>query len=69
MRSGGRAAYLAEAAQWPRRVAFEQAHPGSGFYRVGTMTQAYVPVGGESMTVTRPTLREVLDALGKIFGG
>jgi hypothetical protein len=66
--AAGWAAYRAETTQWPRRVEFEEAHPDARFYRVGVMTQAYVPIGDDdSVTVTRATLGDVLDALGEIF--
>lgn len=65
---GGRAAYFAEAAEWTRRVAFEAAHPGARFYRVGRYQQVYIESGRASITLTRSTLGELLDALDKMFG-
>jgi hypothetical protein len=60
--------FLADAQQWPRWAVFEKAHPDTTFARVGDMTQACVRDDGEETTVTRPSLRELIDALEEIFG-
>lgn len=60
--------FLDDAQQWPRWAAFEKGHPDATFCRVGDMTQACVRDDGEETTVTRPTLRELIDALEQIFG-
>jgi hypothetical protein len=60
--------FIDDAQQWPRWAAFERIHPNTTFGRVGDMTQACVVDNGEETTVTRPTLRELIDALEEIFG-
>ena len=61
--------FLDDARQWPRWAAFEKAHPDATFARVGDMAQACVKDGSDEITVTRPTLRELVDALERIYDG
>ena len=60
--------FVEDAQQWPRWAAFERIHPDATLARVGDMTQAHVRDGGDELTVTRPSLRNLLDALEEIFG-
>ena len=53
--------------QVPRKVRFEQAHPGVTFSYVGGMAQAHFEYRGVLMTITRPLLRDLLDELENLF--
>jgi hypothetical protein len=58
---------LDDAGQVRRRDAFAGAHPGTLFSRPGGMSQACVPQGSGTRTVTREGLRELMDELERIF--
>jgi hypothetical protein len=55
--------------QVPRKVRFEQAHPGVKFsYPGGGMVQARFEHRGALVTITRPLLGDLLDELENLFG-
>ena len=55
---------------WEDRMrceAFKSEHPGARVYHVGDMQQAVFPYGDREVTLTRETLRELLDDAEEFF--
>ena len=50
-----------------RSEQFKLAHPGAQVYPVGDMQQAVFPYGTREVTLTRQTLRELLDDAEELF--